>query len=75
MLDGEDGFEAQLVGQFHLFEASIVDGFFGFTGPWTRNRDLVEESKFHVRVPSAYRSFSNVRPRMKVKQDRSTAPG
>ncbi len=55
MLDGEDRLEAQLVGQFHLLQAAIVDGFFGFAGPWTRNRDFIEESEFHglgtLRIP------------------------
>src|SRR5579863_5048631 len=67
MLDGKHGFKAQLVGQFHLLQAVVVDLFFGVRIPGTRDRDFIEESKFHVRVPSAYRSFSNVGRRKKVK--------
>src|ERR1700683_380982 len=70
MLDGEDGFKAKLVGKFHLFEAAIVNGFFGFASPRTWNADFVEESKFHFTVPSAYRSFSNPESEMKATRER-----
>jgi hypothetical protein len=46
MLDGPHGIEAERIGQGDLFEAVVVDIFFGFAPPWSRYRDFIEEAKF-----------------------------
>jgi hypothetical protein len=47
MLDSPHRIEAERIGQRDLFEAIVVDGFFGFAPPWSRYRDFIEEAKFH----------------------------
>src|SRR5690349_11890872 len=48
MLDAPDRIETEFIGQNDLLEAIVKYPLFGLAIPWTRHRDLIEDSKFHA---------------------------
>src|SRR6516164_3208806 len=58
MLHAPHRIEAQFVGQRDLFEAIVEHALFALTVPWTRHRNLIEDSKLH-RVTSRITASKN----------------
>ena len=48
MLDAPDRVEAEFVGQLDLLETIVEHPLFGFAIPWTRHRNFIENSEFHL---------------------------